>query len=314
MLPDGGLEIDLAQVPAHLRDVSARNIEWNVKLLNLMQKARLIRQEAPAQRKDPAEEIVRTADRPVLRVVAELDGRLNNHAFFEKEIDTQRRAVQKQQRAALDQLTSLIRSDRCVAEVLAEHYRMSWNGGFLTTTQSCRSCPDCRRSHREPDATGLRRRGPSPWPDSAHWPDPADPLARYRGDSVTLSIHWSQRSHVDDLLSDMVVALARRHSAVVGGPGLTSAMLRRAQRKASRNPIILDDDESLLDSYEGPVLWVLDDPTAQLREVLARRLDGPAPTYLVHPADLPDPHRPHTPFRYMNKSIALEILLKDSAW
>jgi ATP-dependent DNA helicase RecQ len=313
-LPDGDMEIDIAQVPAHLRDVSARNIEWNVKLLNLMEKAKLIRQEAPAQRKDPDEEILWAADHPTLRVVAELDGQLNDPAFFENKIDTQRQSVQRQQRAALDQLASLIRSDRCVAEVLAEHYRMRWDGGILTTAQSCRGCPDCRRSHRDPDATGLRRRGPSPWPDSAHWPDPPDPLASFRGGSALLSIYWSQRSHFDHLLPDLIEALARRRCAVVGGPGLTPAMLRRAQRRASRNPIVVDDDESLLDSYEGPVLWVLDDPTTPLQATLTQRLDGPAPTYLVHPADLPDPHRPGTPLRYMNKSISLEILLKDSAW
>ncbi|MGS2616369.1 protein DpdF [Micromonospora sp. LZ34] len=313
-LPDGRLEIDLIQLPPHLRDESARNVQWNVKLLNLMERAHLIRQEAPAQRQDQSEAASPAGNHPVLRVVAELDGRLNDPAYFEEVFNAQRAQVQEQQRASLRQLSTLITGDRCVANVLAEHYRVPWDGGVLTTARFCRSCPYCRRTAQVVDSGGLRRRGTEPWPDNARWPAPPDPLATYRGGGPLLSIAWSQRSRFDDLIPDLIEALARRGYAVVGGPGVTAAVMRRAQHRAAPNPIIVDGDNSMLNTYEGPLVWLLDDAQEPLPAAVTERLAGPGPTYLVHPAELPDPQRPDTPLRYMNRSIALDILVRDSAW
>ncbi|WBB72600.1 protein DpdF [Micromonospora sp. WMMD1128] len=313
-LPDSRLEIDLIQLPPHLHDESARNMQWNVKLLNLMERAHLIRQEAPAQRWGQNDDFSPAGSHPVLRVVTELDGRLNDRAYFEETFSAQRHQVKEQQRAALRQLSALLKGDRCVADVLAEHYRVPWDGGVLPTARFCRSCPYCRRTARAADSSGLRRRGSEPWPDSARWPHPPDPLAGYRGGSPLLSIAWSQRSHFLDLVPDLIEALARRGYVVVGGPALAAAVVRRAQRRAAPHPIIVDGDHSMLGAYDGPLVWLLDDARAPLSAALAERLTGPDPTYLVHPADLPDPHRPDTPLRYMNRSISLDILVRDSAW
>lgn len=313
-LPDSRLEIDLVQLPPHLRDESARNIQWNVKLLNLMERARLIRQEAPAQRQDDGEPPSSLGSHPVLRVVAELDGQLNNRTYFEKVFNAQRDQVQEQQRAALRQLSTLVRGGRCIAEVLAEHYRLPWDGGVLTTALFCRSCPYCRRTAQVVDSSGLRRNGAGPWPDHAHWPTPPDPLAKYRGGSPVLSIAWSQRSHFNDLVPDLIEALARRGYVVVGGPAVAATAIRRAQRRAAPNPIIVDADNSMLEAYEGPLIWLLDNAQAPMPAALTERLAGLDPTYLVHPADLPDLHRPDTPLRYMHRSVSLDILLRDSAW
>ncbi|MEG3632174.1 protein DpdF [Micromonospora palythoicola] len=313
-LPDSRLEIDLVQLPPHLHDESARNIQWNVKLLNLMERAHLIRQEAPAQRQDQSEGAPPAGSHPVLRVVAELDGRLNDPAYFEAVFNVQRDQVQEQQRVALRQLSTLVKGNRCVADVLAEYYRVPWDGGVLSTARFCRSCPYCRRTARTADISGLRRRGSEPWPDSASWPQPPDPLAGYRGGSPLLSIAWSQRSHFEDLVPDLIEALARRGYVVVGGPALPATVVRRAQRRAAPSPIIVDGDHSMLGAYEGPLVWLLDDARAPLPAALVDRLAGPDPTYLVHPADLPDQQRPDTPLRYMNKSVSLDILVRDSAW
>lgn len=313
-LPDSRLEIDLVQLPPHLRDESARNIQWNVKLLNLMERAELIRQEAPAQRQDRSETTTPVGGHPVLRVVAELKGRLNDRAYFEEVFTAQRDRMQEQQRAALRQLSTLVRGDGCVANVLAEHYRVPWDGGALTTAPFCRSCPYCRRTGQVAGSNGLRRRGAEPWPDNARWPAPPDPLARYRGGGPLLSIAWSQHSHFEDLVPDLIEALARRGYVVVGGPAVTVGAVHRAQRRAAPSPIILDSDSSMLNAYEGPLVWLLDDAQAPLPAALTVRLAGPEPTYLVHPAELPDPHRLDTPLRYMNRSISLDILVRDSAW
>ncbi|MFD0583106.1 protein DpdF [Dactylosporangium darangshiense] len=313
-LPDSRLEIDLVQLPPHLRDESARNIQWNVRLLNLMERAQLIRQEAPARRLNQSEEASPTSSHPVVRVVAELDGRLNDPAYFEQAFNAQRQLVQEQQRSALRQLSRLVNGGRCVADILAEYYGVRWDGGSLPTARFCRSCPYCRRTTRTAGASGLRRRGAEPRPDCAHWPEPPDPLAGYRGGSSMLSIAWSQRSHFDDLVPDLIEALARRGYVVVGGPGLSPAVVRRAQRRAAPNPIVVDGDASMLGTYAGPLLWLVKDPQAPLSSALTERLTGPEPTYLVHPVDLLDPHRPDTPLRYMNKSVSLDILVRDSGW
>ena len=313
-LPDSTLEIDLAQLPPYLRDESARSIQWNVRLLNLMERSHLIRQEAPAQRWGDGEQQMETAKHAVLRVVAELDGRLNDRAYFEQALTAQRDQIHQQQGQALRQLSGLVAGSHCVADVLAEYYRVPWDGGILTTARYCRSCPHCRGMKRPVQPNGLRRRGTDPWPDSARWPESPDPLARYRGGSPLLSISWSERSHFDDLAPDLIEALARRGYVVVGGPALTPAMARRAQRRAAPSPIIVDSDDSLLSAFGGPVVWLLDDPDAPLSTALTERLEGSDPTYLIHHADLPDPHRPDTPLRYMNKSVSLDILVRDSAW
>ncbi|WP_229072220.1 protein DpdF [Actinoplanes sp. DH11] len=313
-LEEATLEIDLAELPGYLREESARNIEWNVRLLNLMEQAGLIRQEAPARRRKQPETESPSDHQAVLRVVTELKGRLNDPAYFKRKLAAQRQVVHEQQRSALRQLTSLLRGERCVSEVLAEYYRMDWQGGILTTALSCRSCPYCRRFRDAAEPDGMRRRGPNPWPDSAHWPGRPDPLARYRGGSPLLSIYWTRREQLRDLLPDLIEKLARQHCAVVGGAGLSPTLLQQAQQRAAPHPLVVDSDESLLLSHDGPLLWVLDAEATSLPDTVAARLGGPAPTYLVHPAELPDPDRPGTPLRYMNTSISLEILSKDPAW
>ncbi|GIF63915.1 hypothetical protein Ais01nite_19500 [Asanoa ishikariensis] len=312
---DSTLEIDLAELPAYLRAESARNIQWNVRLLNLMEQAGLIRQEAPAWRRDQDEDGESPVDQQaVLRVVSEREGQLNNQFFFKERLTAQRQVVHDQQQTALRQLKSLLRGERCVSEILAEYYRLRWQGGTLATGLSCRSCPHCRK-HRAPDEqTGMRRRGMLPWPASARWPARPDPLARYRGGSPLLSIYWSRREHLDDLLPDLLEKLVRLRCGVLGGPGLSEPLLRRVQRRAAPYPVIVDRDASLLGMYESALVWVLDETTESLPEAVVERLGMEAPTYLVHPATLPDPHRPGTPLRYMNKAIPLDILSKDPAW
>ncbi|MEV0731913.1 protein DpdF [Polymorphospora sp. NPDC050346] len=311
---DNMLEIDLTELPRHLREESARNIQWNIRLLNLMEQARLIRQEAPARWRDQEESDSTIGHQAILRVVTERDGQLNDPAYFKERLGAQRQVVHDQQRAALHQLVSLLRGERCVSEVLAEYYRLNWQEGILTTALSCRSCPHCRR-HRDADkATGMRRRGLSPWPASVDWPGRPDPLARYRGGSPLLSIYWTRREHLADLLPDLIEKLVRQGCAVVGGAGLTLGLLARVQRRSAPYPIVMDSDESLASSYQGPILWVLDPTATSLPEAVGVRLSGTAPTYLVHPVDLPDPERPRTPLRYVNKAIPLDILSKDPAW
>jgi ATP-dependent DNA helicase RecQ len=310
---DGNLEIDLVEVPGYLPEESVRNNEWNIKLLNLMEQAGLIRQEAPAMRHSTLDDDA-SERLSIPRVVSEREGEINNRPFFTKRLSAQRQVVHEQQRAALRQLTSLMLGERCVSEVLAEYYRLTWQGGILTTGLSCRGCPHCRRHRDADERTGMRRTGSSPWPAVARWPGRPDPLARFRGDSPLLSIHWTRRAHLDDLLPDLLEKLVRRGLVVLGGSGLSDTLIRRVQRRAAPAPLIIDHDHNLLMLYDGPIVWVLDESATTLPESVTHRLGGKAPTYLVHQADLPDPGRPDTPLRYMNKAIPLDILSKDPAW
>lgn len=315
-LSDGRLEIDLSLYPRNVGMESTRNAQWNVRLLNLMQRAELISLEAPNDGIEPGEvDPFTTARRnPTLRVVTEHDSEVNNQEHFETMLSTARATVHREQQAALQQLVKLIGGTDCVAEILAEHYRLARDGGVFPTAVQCRSCPHCRRRTGGATPAGLRRPGPEPWPGSANWPSPPDPLTAFRGTSSWLSISWQDRRHFDDLVPDLLETLARRGHAVFGGPALTATVLRRSQRHATPHPIIVDADASLVDAYAGPLLWLVDDAQSPLPDIVIHRLSGPDPTYLVHPADLPDFDRPGTPLRYMAKSISLETLIRDSTW
>jgi superfamily II DNA helicase RecQ len=297
----GIFEVDLNSCPTHMSEGYGRNRQWNVRTLNLMAWAGLIRLRAltPPTRNDGESAAEWDARRDVFyasadaRVAVEvMDGGTNDPAHWQVAVGSQRGAALAEQRAALDQMHSALRGDRCVAEILAGYYRANWHGGVLSTEVNCRDCPWCR-ANRTANAHGMCRTAGEPFPAVFSWAGRAsDPLAAARGDSPWLSIWWSQVLERDDLLPQFLASLARRGMAVIGGPGLVPGLAAEVQEAAFPAPVITDYDADLLASFAGPLTWVLAEETLSLEQTILDRLNSDEPTYLVHARSLLAPDRP----------------------
>lgn len=299
----GVYEVSLDSCPTHMSEGYERNRQWNVRTLNLMVWAGLIRLRAPRppvrSEGEPAAEwaarcdaFYATAD---ARVAVEIiDGATNRPDHWEQAVSGQRIVAMAGQRVALDRMHDVLRGERCVGEVLAGYYRVHWEAGILRTGVNCRSCPWCRANRTaDRDVLGMCRAAGEPFPAVHFWTARApDPLVAVRGNSSWLSISWAGKQDRDDLLPQLLERLVRRGMPVIGGPGADSRLAARVQESAWPAPVITDYDHDLAAAFPGPVIWILDDPTPSLDGVILDRLNSSDLTYLLHPRSLPAPGRP----------------------
>ena len=299
----GVYEVNLNSCPTNLSEGYERNRQWNVRTLNLMAWAGLIRLRAPQlpvrSEGEPADEWAARRDAfyasAGARVAIEIiDGATNRPDHWEQAVSSQRIVAMAGQRAALDQMREVLQGKRCVGEILADYYRVHLLAGVLSTGVNCRSCPWCRANRAaDRDAQGMCRAAGEPFPAVHHWPSRTpDPLAAVRGASSWLSISWTDKRERDDLLPQLLERLVRRGMPVIGGPGLDSRLAARVQESAWPAPVITDYDDDLVVTFRGPVIWVLDDATPSLGGVVLDRLNSADLTYLLHPRSLPAPDRP----------------------
>ncbi len=296
-------EVSLDSCPTNLSEGYDRNRQWNVRTLNLMVWAGLIRLRAPQppMRSEGEPTAEWTARRDAFyatagtRVAVEiLDGGTNRPDHWEQAVSTQRKIAMDGQRAALDRMHDVLRGERCVSDVLADYYRVHWQAGVLSTGVNCRSCPWCRANQSvDRDAFGMCRAAGEPFPAVHRWTGRApDPLAAVRGSSSWLSITWAHKSERDDLLPQLLERLVRRGMAMIGGPGLSPQLASQVQNAALPEPVIVDHDNDIVASSTGPVIWILDNATQSLDDFVVGRLNSADITYLIHSRLLPDPGRP----------------------
>jgi ATP-dependent DNA helicase RecQ len=296
-------EISLDSLPTHLSEGYGRNRQWNVRTLNLMAWAGLVRLRAL-----PAPE--RFADEPYEDWHARLDSFYQNASshigievldpttnrpdYWRLAVSAQRETTTAEQRAALRTMHEATQGARCLNEIVAGYYRVHWGGGILTTGVNCRDCPWCR-SHPTADTarTKMCRTAVEPFPSVQSWPaSRRDPLAEVRGDSSWLSIWWDTRSQHRDYLPELLERLARRGARVIGGPGFDADLAARVQDAVAPEAVISDYDEDLAASYPETLIWVLDKDSARLGRLIDARLEGKSVTYLVHPRAFAAPGRP----------------------
>lgn len=297
----GVYEVSLDSCPTNLSEGYERNRQWNVRTLNLMVWAGLIRLRAP-------QPPVRAEDEPAAdwaarrdafyaeagaRVAVEIiDGATNRPDHWQEAVSAQRAVAMSEQRVALDRMHDVLHGKLCVGEVLAGYYTARWRAGILGTGVNCRSCPWCRVNVPR-NALGMCRMAGEPFPAVHSWAARApDPLAAVRGSSSWLSISWAGKHERDDLLPQLLERLVRRGMPVIGGPGLGSRLAADVQESALPAPMITDYDGDLAATFSGPVLWVLEDAAPSLDGVILDRLNSADPTYLIHSRSLPDPDRP----------------------
>jgi ATP-dependent DNA helicase RecQ len=298
-------------LPDYMAEGYGRSAQWNVRTLTLMAQAGIIRLRSPQWVPDPgltteAQASARGAFHADIADFIEfelLSGELQGEPGWRNALATVRQTVHAAQQRALAALLSLVRGEECVGRVVARHYRVSFDGGWLGTTPACRGCPACRRA---PDSSpGVGREEPSPLLPTPR--DSSDPLASWRGDSPSLFVRYGEGEDPDPLL----VRLAQRNVNVFWG--LTPAAAQRLQRSVPHTPIVLDDLNSeipLVQNYPGVMTFVL--PDAYLQPAIRERLAFGLVSYVVGLESTPDPDRPGNLLRDitgLTTSISLGALL-----
>ncbi len=305
-IPLGGrtYAVRIDTVPSHVPGPSTQNQQWNIRTLNLMTRAGLIRLRAPTPPHRGDDEADASYLERLEQFYAELSTRTdvevidpatNTPEHWRRAVSAQRTVIVHEQDSAFDAVKQLLTGKRCIADVLADYYRLNWHGGRLTTRINCRGCPQCRTTsfpHVDQQA-GLFRSTPDPFPAVHTWRRTQDPLAAVRSGASWLSLYWTDEQMRRDLLPQLLTRLARRGMAVFGGPGLSPQMATDLQDDARPWPVIVDDDDDLVINYSDPIAWVMDD-SAPLPATIIDRLASDDVTYLVHPGHLSAPGRPGT--------------------
>jgi ATP-dependent DNA helicase RecQ len=229
-----------------------------------------------------------------------VNGELLAHDGWIKALGEVRDTVRNAQRRAFKSLLALVEGKECVGRKIAHHYRISHDGGSLSTTPACRGCPACRRY---PDTCpGTHPPEPSPLVPAPR--SGKDPLAAWRGDNPSLFVWYDEGADVHPLL----VRFAQRNVRVFAG--LRSSDADKLQRAAVHTPIVLDDGASVLplaETYEGPVAFVLAD--ARFGAEISERARLGLVSYIVGPKTTPNPSKPGWLLRDTDASISAEALL-----
>jgi ATP-dependent DNA helicase RecQ len=319
-MESGTYEIDLGSLPAHLPAGYLQSQQWNVRTLNLMAWAGLIRTRAlePPTRLPGEDDEEFTGRQESFyenahsRISVELlDGAATSPELWTRAIEAQRATVAIEQGASLHRMRDVVHGSHCVNELIASYYVVHWAHGTLRTGINCRGCPSCRST--VPVAIperGMCRVALEPRPGVTPWPGHRqDPLAKIRGGSPWLSLTWQAGSDRDDLLLDLLERLVTRNMSIIGGPGLDARQARRIQGRARSRPVITDYDGDLLESFPDWVIWVLSDETSSLAGPIRDRLVAGEPTYLIHHRELPDLYRPGVLLAQVHPTISLHAAL-----
>jgi ATP-dependent DNA helicase RecQ len=314
-------KINLDSLPSHLAVGYGQSRQWNVRTLNMMALAGLVRtraleQPTPALGEDPeefrdrVEAFYEEAKSYILVEILKADA--NDRERWTKAIEEQRLNVPAEQRSSLQQMREVLRGEWCVGELVAAHYTLRQGGGILRTEINCRGCPQCRATRTADPGSGLCRQGLDPHPPVHLWPGSVpDPLGHLHSASAVLSIWWEDDEDRKYRLGYVLEKLAQRKVTILGGPGLDAALPFTLQEAARPDPVIVDHDGDLARNFAGQLAWVLAPCAARLEGAILDRLASNAPTYLIHPRGLPDLDRLGARFADTHPSVSLRTALGD---
>ncbi|MFJ5884345.1 protein DpdF [Kitasatospora cineracea] len=320
-LPVWTHRIDLRTQRPHVSEDTDRNVEWNIKVLNLMRRARLIVVKPPAAPTRGEEEdrdtwvarqeafYERSTDYVDVRF---LDG-ANDEERFTAAIRDCRKRMKSAQERSLQRMIDILNAEACMAEVLTDYYTVDRPAGPLMTSPACRGCPACRR-------TGFPSAGPgalyclpvASYPALVEWTRRDDPLARLHRNRPSLSLYWRSAEEYEDETVRLLCLLAARGTAFFGGAGLTSEQAEEIQWAAGAHPVIHDTDGSCARETAATVAWVLPPDADCMDETALLRYEGLDRLYLLHPISLRDPGRPNMLLHVMNSAaIPLDQARKE---
>jgi hypothetical protein len=293
---DSRYRVRKSTLPTYMDSGYGRSARWNVRTLTLMAQANIIRLLAPRWVSDP--DVTDSEN----QVAAEMffaevedfidfelaDGTLLNQSGWMNAMSKVRSSARKAQGQSLRVMKQLADEKECAGRLIAKHYRVTHQGGILSTNPVCRGCPVCRRApDRVPGVWTLEPCPRLPAPRNM-----VDPLAVWRGGHPALFI-WHD---VHENVSTLLIRLAQRGVSVYAG--VPNRAAQRLQKNAGQVPIILDDPDSALpleDNYPGVVVSVI--PDGRFRTALEERLSLGLITYIVGPKETMDPTRPGWQFR-----------------
>ncbi|GIH72023.1 protein DpdF [Sphaerimonospora thailandensis] len=298
-----GYLIDLDTRPPNISVSTEMNRTWNIRTLNLMVRAKLVEVRTPPVPSPSGDE---PEDEWTERLAAYykllssrvdvviLDGKTNDPQYFNNAIEAARSGMLASQTNALTQLKAAVAGDICMADILVGYYTLPTADGPLRTSPTCRGCNHCRRKEALPPPGGFYRTGWQPHPSLTQWrADSNLPLWNYlaEGDR-NLSIWWRDEREARSLVPDLIEALCRRGIAVIGGPGVDERILGKIQKSVRPEVVIVDQDEDLLCSYQGSVVWMLDSNQQVMNDDVKERFWSMDSTYLIHHQDLSHPKKP----------------------
>lgn len=308
--------VDLDRYRAELTRTSKTNRGWNLHILGLMQRARLIDLSLSTPSEDPGPDVWDPAlgipGQPGERFtqVTLLDAAANREDEFSEQIRRVRGEIKRSRRLAIDGMRDLLNGQFCVGQVLANYYSTD----EVSVGVTCRGCPRCRRGEKRVGDTFYRLAAePSPFlPDPTRQGD-FDPLVRFRGRKNCLSVTWDNDTDFQRLVPMLLNALVRRGMPVVGGPGADSESMASLQQDAGQVPLIHDQDDDLLRSYAAPVVWVGTPTTLFLPTDVVARIRSADVVYVLHPAATAHPEKVSEAFATIHRPTmsvraALEFL------
>ncbi|RYF55773.1 MAG: DEAD/DEAH box helicase [Comamonadaceae bacterium] len=308
--PQFRYRIEKGTLPAYLDVGYGRSEAWNVRTLTLLAQAGVIDLRAPRLVLDPdlSEEereaqVADFYDKAQSFVEFQLrDGTLLEKGAWQAAAASVRSAVHSAQANALASMRQVTAGRACVGRTIAQHYKVRVDGGLLLTNAACRGCPTCRVDPTcSPGLTPAEPRPPLPSPAPGR-----DRLAGWLGSAAWVFIHHEPGENLTTLFTRMAERNLRVWRA-------RSEIVDRVQRDTPSMPIIRDvpgAGVSLLDSYAGPVVVVLDE--SMVPSGVWGRMTAGLPTYLVGPADTTNPDRPGVLLREAAEGtcVSARVMLK----
>jgi len=292
---DDLVRVDLPARPADLVWDSDLNEDWNVRVLNLMARAGYV--ELEDEPRVPIEIGAEGAPfvTPAKQLLRVLRNDLSDHTSWEA-FDQVRAAARASELRSLASVDAATRSDRDIAEVLAEAYRIRPEGGLpynVAPQLSCGGCGFCRANRIHP------YEGPTPLPElGSQSALPPEILAFFRQMGSTIVATYRPpvgiRSRAEWTRDcwDLTRVLVGRGLRLLIFPESLRAMetFRSLHRSALGGFALFGtmDDLTLLDRL--PSVVILDKEMvskAPLSQLLSR--DGTTPRVVVLPENTADP-------------------------
>jgi ATP-dependent DNA helicase RecQ len=285
--------------------VNARNLAWNINTLTLLSRAGVLQMDAERPPQQDGN------DRHAAERVAEHRGRLKAHREHRVvrilnprhlEMETWQRLVEPVRREAyqnsqfdLSRMHAVLQGQRCVAQILADAYRIQTAAGPVHVVPSCGGCSACRSCGQLPYAGPL----PEPLPTWSISRDMGAPLARLLADSDAIAVFYNEVEQYDfERFLRWLVSMGIR-SAVL--PSEMPASLRFVALDVlgapMERPVFISDAYHFRKAPRVPTLILhssgIEVPTRYLPST-----DGSGiPRVLFLPVDATDPNGPHRHLR-----------------
>jgi len=289
------VSIDLNSLPAYLPEGFGRSAQWNLRTLNLMARANLIRlsQPTPSEPEPGVSKVERQAqlqefyEHAWARIdVTILDGLVGDEDHWRVCVGDAAADLRRMEDASFSRLLRTLGAEDCIGSVLGDHF--SPRRG-LVTERTCRGCVWCRRTG-QPVVGGFYARPPDPNPFGQGLLG-AGQLPLVTGSRPAMGIWWSDSADRDTNLHDFLAAILRRSIPIYLG-SLSASDLAKVQRLAPTRSLIFEQTGHSIWAEECPLVYVHSKGNDPLPTALLERLEDGLPTLYCFPRGLPSDGNP----------------------